>query len=161
MDGKKHDKINYHDAFTEIVEDSGFERERLPADDRVGQGETDEKWLEGVQPDAGRHAEAHRRDAEGPGGPLGDGVRDRLLHAHGAAVSAGTQGFMGVNVSQSSAPMTSSEARLDKSPVLPESVLVIKRRPLGWKVVGLDPLPGHSLLGTQHQQLPFGGSTTA
>lgn len=92
---KNKTKLNYHDAFSEIVEDSGLERERLPADDGVGQGEADEKRLEGGQPDAGRHAEAHGRDAERPSGPLGDGVRDRLLHAHGAAVSAGTEGSRG------------------------------------------------------------------
>lgn len=82
----------YHNAFSEVAEDGGFEREHLPADDGVGQGETDKKWLEGSQSGTGRHAEAHGRDAESSCNPLGDGVRNSLLHVHRTAVSARTQG---------------------------------------------------------------------
>lgn len=82
----------YHNAFSEVVEDGGFEREHLPTDDGVGQGETDKKWLEGGQSGTRRHAEAHGGDAESSRNPLCDGVRNSLLHVHRAAVSAQTQG---------------------------------------------------------------------
>lgn len=81
----------YHNAFGEIVEDSGFECEHLPSDDRVGQGETDKKRLERSQASVGRHAEAHRGDTEGSSCPLCDGVRDRLLYIHCTTVSVQTR----------------------------------------------------------------------
>lgn len=80
----------YHDAFGEVVEDGGLEREHLPSDHRVRQREADEERLEGGEAGVGRHAEARGGDAESSGGPLGDGVGHRLLHVHGPAVSART-----------------------------------------------------------------------
>lgn len=77
-----------HDALRQVVEDGGSEGENLPADHRVRQSQADEEGLEGRQRGPGRHAEAPRGDAEGAGGPLGDGVGDGLVQVHRAGVSA-------------------------------------------------------------------------
>lgn len=76
----------HHDTFGEVVEDGGFEGEHLPSDDGVGQREADEEGLEGREAHVWWDAEAHGGDAKRSSSPLGDGVRDGLLHADRAVV---------------------------------------------------------------------------
>ena len=73
------DVILYHDALGEVVEDSGPEDEHLATDDAVGQGEAEEERLEGSEGSVGGQTQTHRGRTEGPGSPLRDGVRNRLL----------------------------------------------------------------------------------
>ena len=83
----------HHDAAREVVEDGGSEREHLPSDHRVGQRQADEEGLEGHQRRVPGQAEAQGGGgAEGLGPPAGDGVRERLHHAHRPAVSADGEG---------------------------------------------------------------------
>lgn len=78
---------NHHYALGEVIEDGSFQREHLPSDDGVGQGEADEERLEGGEPGVGRHTKTSRGDTEGAGCPFGDGIRDRLLKTRRPAVS--------------------------------------------------------------------------